>query len=93
MAKGETVERIIAQVRAAAPELPELTIERIARGIHADLGGDRHYVCKNPSQGKALGLRDAMAAGVPFVQAFSRARMSRGYGYKLRRIPWVRRAL
>lgn len=93
MAKGETVERILAQVRAAAPELPELTLEKIARGIHADLGGDRHYVCKNPAQGKAFGLRDAMAAGVPFAQAFSTAMVSKGYGYKLGRIPWVRRGL
>ena len=80
-------------MRAAAPELSELTIEKIARGIHADLGGDRYYIGKNPAQGKAFGLRDAMAAGVPFAQAFSSARVSRGYGYKLRRISWMRRGI
>ncbi len=88
MAKGDTVERILAQVRAAAPELPERTLEVIARGLHRDLGGERHYVAKNPSMGKAERLGDTMAAGVPFARAYAVVGLSRTSAYRVRR--WSR---
>lgn len=82
MAKGDTVERILAQVRAAAPDLPSGTLEKIARGIHTDLGGEKHYIAKNPSWGKAWRLGDAIAAGVPFARAYRATGMSRASAYR-----------
>lgn len=82
MAKGETVDRILAQVRAAAPDLPDGTLEKIARGIHADLGGGKHYIAKNPSWGKAWRLGDAIAAGVPFAQAYLTMGFSQRSAYR-----------
>lgn len=82
MAKGQTVERILAQVRAAAPDLPEATLTKIAIGIHADLGGDRHYIAKNRSMEKAQSLRDATAAGVPFARAWGMMGLSRASAYR-----------
>lgn len=87
--KSDTVSVIMQRVRAAAPDLPDPILEKIARGIHADLGGATHYVTKSPSWGKAWRLSDAIGAGVPFAQAFKRLGMSRSTAYRARaRGPW-----
>lgn len=85
MAKGEALERILAQVRAAAPELPEATLDQIARGLCRDLGGERMYMPKVPREGKRWSLGDVEAAGVPFAQAYGIAGMSRATAYRTRR--------
>ena len=85
MAKGDTVERILAQVRAAAPSLSDTTLIEIASRIYADLGGDRHWIPKNPTWGKARRLDDATAAGVPFAQAWKGTGISRATAYRIRR--------
>lgn len=90
MAKGETVARILAQVRAAAPDLTEGTLQKIASGIHADMGGERVYVARNASWGKALRLIDALAAGRPLAQAFVGAGISRATGFRILSRPWRR---
>lgn len=86
----DAIERILAQVRAAAPDLPDTTLKRIAHGIHADLGGERHYFTKAPAEGKAFSLGNALAAGVPLAQAFADLGLPRRTGFRLLRRRFAR---
>lgn len=87
-----TVEEIIRLVRAAAPGLDEGQLERIARRLYTDMGGEQRYFPKAPTLGKAWRLGDVIAAGVPFAQAYQHAGMSRASAYRAngRRRRWMR---
>lgn len=82
MAK-DAVESIVDMIRAAAPELPEQKLCAIALRIHRDLGGERLYIPKAPSVGKAVSLGEQIAAGVPLAQAFAAVGVSRSHGFAL----------
>lgn len=84
MAKPDTVSEIMRLIRAAAPSLPDPILEKIARGIHADLGGARYYIAKAPAWGKAWILGDAVGAGAPFAQAIRQTGVSRASAYRVR---------
>ena len=81
---------LVASILAAAPSLSPGLARAIAFRIQADIGGA--YLKKTPAEGKAWGLGNALAAGVPLAQAFVDVGVSRASGYRLLRRRWGRRA-
>ena len=82
----DMLDKIMAQVRAAAPELPAARVDAIALQIRRDIGGSEVYIKKAPTAGKALRLGVALAAGVPLTQAFGEIGVSRATGFRLLRL-------
>lgn len=81
----DVLDKIMAQVRAAAPELPAARVNAIALQIRRDIGGSACYIKKAPAAGKAFRLGVALAAGVPLSQAFGEIGISRATGFRLLR--------
>lgn len=79
----DLLDRIVAQLKAAAPELPAARVDAIALQIRRDVGGSEVYIKKAPVAGKALRLGAALAVGVPLTQAFADLGVSTSYGYRL----------
>ncbi len=82
------VEKLMAQIRAAAPDLPSDRVSAIARQVRLDWGGSTVYIKKAPAEGKARSLGLTLAAGVPLAQAFADIGISRRTGYRLLSRRW-----
>jgi hypothetical protein len=84
MAKSpDLVDRLIEQLRAAAPDYPLDKLQSAALLIRRDMGGATAYVKKAPAEGKAFRLGTALAVGVSVTQAFADLGVSRATGYRL----------
>jgi hypothetical protein len=90
MMAEDFIAHLVAQIRAAAPDLPADRVESIAVGIQRDWGGATVYIKKAPAAGKASRLGSALAAGVPLSQAFADVGVCRSHGYALIGRRWRR---
>jgi hypothetical protein len=80
----DVIDKLIAQLYAAAPELGPDRIRAIAVKLRHDMGGRREYVRAEPAAGKAIALAESLAAGVSLREAIEHAGLRPGTGYARR---------
>jgi hypothetical protein len=80
----DVIDKLIAQLYAAAPELGPDRIRAIAVKLRHDMGGRREYVRAEPSEGKASVSAQCLAAGASLHEALEAAGLRPGSGYARR---------
>lgn len=86
----DIINKMIARLAEEIPDTPRDTLRRIEQRMRQEFAGERHYVAKEPSQGKAWRLGDALAAGVPLGAAILDLGVTKQYAYRLLKRRWAR---
>jgi hypothetical protein len=83
---NDIVRDLLRRLQLAHPEIPADEWRRHEHRFRQDWGGERVYVLKAPSEGKALSLAWCLAAGASWNEALRATRICRRTGYRVR--PW-----
>jgi hypothetical protein len=87
----DIIAKIMDRLREEMPSTSSDTMRRIERDMRIEFGGSSHYAKKDPAEGKASRLGEALAAGVPLGAAVNDLGCSRAWGYRLLNRRWNRR--
>jgi hypothetical protein len=87
----DILNEIMAQIRAAAPNLPQGCLEATALKIRRDWGGASAYIKKAPAEGKVWRGAAALAAGAPLDMVILEMGCTKQHAYRLLKRRWSRR--
>ena len=79
----DIVTGFIRRTKAEHPEIAESAWLRLEVRLRQEWGGERHYVQKAPTLGKAYSLAERLAAGESPREAFRNSGLTRTTGYRV----------
>ena len=88
MAK-DIVADFVRRMREQHPEVPDLKWRRLEADLRLEWGGERFYVPKASSEGKACSLVESLAAGRDPDEARAAIGVSRFTWWRWRRRGWI----